>query len=237
MPRIARVAPGGIVYHVLNRGNGRQTIFHKDDDSRAFLDLLAEVKRLVPMRVLGYCLMGNHWHMALWPYEDGDLSRFVGRLTTTHVRRYWLHYHQADGAGGHLYQGRFKNFPVETDAHLLTMLRYVEANPLRARLVARAEDWQWSSLRDWLDGDRRRLLDPWPVERPDDWIERVNAPLEERAVQHLRTSVARGRPFGQENWVEALCAALGLEFTLRNRGRPPKSRGTSTEPGLGGTEE
>src|SRR5829696_6327633 len=67
MQRIARVAPGGIVYHVLNRGNGRQTIFRKDADAAAFLDLLAEVKRRVPMRVLGYCLMGNHWHLALWP--------------------------------------------------------------------------------------------------------------------------------------------------------------------------
>ena len=94
MPRIARIAPGGMIYHVLNRGNNRQTIFHKDADARAFLDLLGEVKRRVPMRVLAYCLMGNHWHLALSPHADGDLSRFMARLTTTHVRRYWLHYHR-----------------------------------------------------------------------------------------------------------------------------------------------
>ena len=106
MARGLRPSAGGIVYHVLNRGNSRRTIFYKDRDAHAFIELLAEVKRFIPMRLLGYCLMGNHWHLVLWPHSEGDLSRFMHRLTVTHVRRYFEHYH--DDAGGHLYQGRFR---------------------------------------------------------------------------------------------------------------------------------
>jgi hypothetical protein len=88
------------------------------------------------MRILAYCLMPNHWHFVLWPYDDGDLAAFMHRLTTTHVRRWHLHRHSV--GAGHLYQGTFKSFPVQSDAHLLTVCRYVERNPVRARLVDRA---------------------------------------------------------------------------------------------------
>ncbi len=144
MPRTGRVAAGGIIYHVLNRGNGRRKLFRKEADYRAFVDLLGEAVARVPMRVLGFCLMPNHWHLILWPHDDGDLSRFMRWLSNTHVRRYHQHYHSY--GQGHIYQGRFKSFPVKDDGHLLTVLRYVEANPLRAKMVKRAEDWWWSSL-------------------------------------------------------------------------------------------
>ena len=144
MPRIGRIALGGVIYHVLNRGNGRKTLFHKDGDYAAFVKLLAEVKEAVPVRVLAYCLMPNHWHLVLWPRQDGELSKFMLRLTTAHVRRCYAHYRRTEG--GHLYQGRFKNFPIEEDGHLLTVIRYVEANALRAKLVKRGELWPWSSL-------------------------------------------------------------------------------------------
>jgi putative transposase len=141
MPRSARASVGGYCYHVLNRGNGRATVFHKDGDYHAFLKALREVAQDIPIRVLAYCLMPNHFHLALWPTGDDDLSRALHWLTTAHVRRYHQHYHSS----GHVWQGRFKAFPVQDD-HLLTLLRYIERNPLRAGLVRRAEDWAWSSL-------------------------------------------------------------------------------------------
>jgi putative transposase len=222
MPRIARVSAGGMIYHVLNRGNARRTIFHKAGDARSFLSLLGELKAELGMRLLGYCLMGNHWHLVLWPRGDGDLSRFMQRLCTTHVRRYFQHYH--DAAGGHLYQGRFKNFPVQDDAHLLTLLRYVEANPLRAGLVTRADAWRWSSLgqRERSAADARALLDEGPLDRPADWVETVNAPLHETELDRVRQCVARGRPYGREDWTLATCRRLGLTFTLNPRGRPKR---------------
>src|SRR5262249_7156443 len=141
MPRSARSSQGGYCYHVLNRGNARATIFHKDGDYFAFVNLLREAGERVPVRVLAYCLMPNHFHFVLWPREDGDLSNFMGWLMTAHVRRYHKHYHSS----GHIWQGRFRAFPIQEDDHLLTVVRYVERNPVRADLVADAQDWPWSS--------------------------------------------------------------------------------------------
>ena len=221
MPRVGRAARGGVVYHVLNRGNGRTELFHKDGDYAAFVRLLGEVREAVAVRVLAWCLMPNHWHLVLWPRRDGDLSRFMLRLSTAHVRRHHAHYHTT--CGGHLYQGRFKSFPVQTDEHLLTVLRYVESNPLRAKLVRRAEDWRWGSL--WAaerakEGDVRP--DDWPVSRPDDWPQMVNAALPAPELEALRTSVLRGRPFGSQRWVQKTAEKLDLQFTLRPPGRPAK---------------
>ncbi|MDB5174578.1 MAG: rayT [Phycisphaerales bacterium] len=220
MPRVGRIAPGGVIYHVLNRGNGRMQLFYKDGDYAAFLKLLARVKESVPVRVLGYCLMPNHWHLVLWPRMDGDLSSFMLRLTTAHVRRHHAHYRHS--AGGHLYQGRFKNFPVQEDRHLLTLCRYVEANPLRAKLVRRAQAWRWSSLSAGTNGAAEGLLDAWPIERPSDWLEIVNTAAGASELEAIRTSVKRGRPFGSPQWVARTADRLGLGFTLRDRGRPKK---------------
>src|SRR6266496_2966934 len=141
MPRVGRYCPGGMIYHVLNRGNDRKQIFHKQGDARSFCQLIAQAKIEVPMRLLAWCLMNNHWHMALWPFKDGDLSAFMAWLSNAHVRRYRQHYHTI--GQGHLYQGRFKSFVVEPEElNVLMMLRYIEANALRAGLVERAEDWR-----------------------------------------------------------------------------------------------
>lgn len=128
-----------MVYHVLNRANARLKIFSSDDDYAAWERILAEAIERFDMRVLAYCLMPNHWHLLAWPRHDGDLSRFVGWLTLTHTQRW--HAQRGSGGSGHLYQGRFKSFPVEGDDHYLNVARYVERNALRAVLVRRAEQW------------------------------------------------------------------------------------------------
>ena len=221
MPRVGRAARGGGVYHVLNCGNGRMRLFHKEADYEAFLRLLVQVRQAVPVRLLAWCLMPNHWHLVLWPREDGELSKFMLRLGTAHVRRHHAHYHTS--SGGHLYQGRFKSFPVQEDEHLLTVCRYVEANALRAKLVERAEQWRWGSLWAARSGGKADLRpDDWPVARPSDWRRRVNAALPAAELEAVRTSVIRGRPFGSDPWVKRAARRLGLGFTLRPRGRPRK---------------
>ena len=227
MPRTARRSLGGVVYHALNRGNGRQRLFHKPADYDAFVALLAEVKKAVPgVLLLAYCLMPNHWHLVLLPRRDGELSRFMQRLLTAHVRRHHAHRRTA-GSGGHLYQGRFKSFPVQDDRHLLAVCRYVESNPLRAGMVGRAQDWPHSSLR-WsaglTDAPPPVPLAPWPVERPADWLARVNEPINEDDLARLRCSARRGRPFGDEAWTRRTANLLGLTHTLRDPGRPKKPR-------------
>jgi putative transposase len=123
MPRTARACQGGYTYHVLNRRNARAEVFHKEDDYQAFLEVMAEASLRVPMRVLAYCLMPNHFHVALWPAHDGDLSRWMHWLLTTHTRRYQRHC----GSSGHIWHGRFKAFPIQDDDHLLVVLRYIRA--------------------------------------------------------------------------------------------------------------
>ncbi len=146
MPRQPRNAPGGYVYHALNRATARLTLFRKPPDYDAFLRVLAQALDRHPTRLLAYCLMPTHWHLVLWPEHDGQLSALVRWLTLTHSVRGHTHYHST--GSGHVYQNRFKAFPIQEDEHLLTVLRYVERNPLRAGLVARAQDWKWSSLAD-----------------------------------------------------------------------------------------
>jgi putative transposase len=216
MPRTARASAGGICYHVLNRGNGRATVFHKESDYAAFLDLLAAANERLPMRILGYVLMPNHFHLVLWPHAAGDLSRWMQWLMTSHVRRYHRHYHSS----GHVWQGRFKAFPIEQDEHLTSVLRYVERNPLRANLVERAEDWLWSSLNWRTKGKRPAMLAKWPVACPRNWIEYVNTPQTEAELTALTHSIDRGTPFGDDRWKERVAKRLGLESSLRPRGRP-----------------
>lgn len=211
---------GGVVYHVLNRGNGKAQIFDADGDYFAFEKVLGEAQLQVPMRVLSYCIMPNHWHLVLWPHEDGDLSEFMRWLTVTHSKR-WQAYRGLAGSG-HLYQGRFRSFPVEEDGHFLAVCRYVERNPLRAELVEEAQQWRWCSLwRRQKPRERKAgLLTDWPVPRPPDWLELVNQPQTQQELAALRTSIKRGRPFGRAAWVASSAAILGLESTLRPRGRP-----------------
>jgi putative transposase len=222
MPRPLRTAPGGFVYHVLNRANGRHRIFEHDRDYLAFERVLAEVQERVPMRILAWCVMPNHWHLLLWPRQDGDLSSYMRLVTLTHTQR--RHAHRASAGTGHLYQGRFKSFVVQHDAHFLAVSRYVEANALRGNLVRRAEDWRWGSLwrRRRGKADQPPHMDAWPVGVPGDWLAYVNQPVAAVEVDALRHCARRGRPYGDEAWVACMAQQLGLQSTLRPRGRPAK---------------
>jgi putative transposase len=208
------------VYHVINRGNGRTRLFAKQADYLAFEKVLTEALARTPTRLLGWCLMPNHWHLVIWPKEDGELSGFVRWLTHTHTQRWHAHRHSA--GEGHVYQGRFKSFPIEKDEHLLTVLRYVERNALRADLVERAEKWRWGSLWVRREGPEglRRLLSPWPLEIPGDWVERVNHAQTKEELDALRRSVNRSSPYGSHAWIARTANRLNLQWTLRPRGRP-----------------
>jgi putative transposase len=164
--------------------------------------------------------MPNHWHLVVWPRQDGELSCYLHWVTMTHTQRWHAHRHTT--GTGPLYQGRFRSFPVQEDEHLLTVCRYVERNPLRAGLVKRAEDWRWSSLWYRVQGHLPAWLHAWPVPIPDGWLEHVNAPGSEAELEALRRSVARGSPFGAPAWQRRTAEQLGLESTLRSRGRPRK---------------
>jgi putative transposase len=212
---------------VLNRAVGRARIFRTTRDFEAFEEVLVEAKKRVPMRMLGWCVMSNHWHLVLWPRGDGDLSEFMRWLTVTHTQR-WHAAHRTAGTGP-LYQGRFKSFPIEADDHLLTVLRYVERNALRANLVEQAGEWRWSSLWHRVHRDTELVPDEGPICLPRTWRRMVQSPETEAELKALRRSVVRGIPFGEESWQEQTAKRLGLESTLRPRGRPRKNRSGETD--------
>jgi putative transposase len=215
-----------MIFHVLNRGVGKMELFQSPHDYRAFESLLVECKQFVPMRILAYCLMPNHWHLVLWPEEDGQVTAFMQRLTVTHASR-WNLQRQRSGAG-HVYQGRFKSFPVETDEHYYALVRYVERNAARAGLVSRAEAWPWSSL--WHLTRETEIggeLCPWPLPRPISWLAYVNQVQRESELNALRECVVRGCPFGGRDWSAETVQRLGRNRRFgpwADHGRPERKR-------------
>ena len=168
--------------------------------------------------------MRTHWHFVVWPQAEGEVTAYFRWLSHTHAMR-WHVTHNTVGRG-HLYQGRFKSFPVEEDVHLLTVCRYVERNALTANVVRRAEDWRWGSLWARREGSKelRAILSEWPLERPRDWVRLVNDAMGEKELEKLRACVARNRPYGGEQWQGNVATKLGLAHTLRNEGRPKGTR-------------
>jgi putative transposase len=218
MPRVARIAPGGFIYHVLNRGVAKRTLFRSGGDFEAFQRCLVQTLESTPMRILAYCVMSNHWHLVLWPARDGDLARFMLRLTIAHVRR-WL-IHRDEVGTGHVYQGRYKSFAISDDGHLATVCRYVERNPVRANAVKSCRDWPWSSAGQELLAPKLRIsLTQLPIARRRDWVEwtdQPQTPAEEAAVARC---IKENRPFGNEKWLERCKKELGWREPL-SRGRP-----------------
>ena len=217
MPRTSRSATGGVVYHVLNRGNGRMNIFRKPGDYQSFVQLLLDGKDKADIELFGFCLMTNHWHLVLRPHGDADLAAYLSWVTNTHVKRHRSHY---KSTSGHLYQGRYKSFPVQADSYFLTLLRYVEANP-RCGSVAQAGQWNWSSL----GCDPKlaaKLLDPWPLKRPRNWTALVNETIPAIQRARIESSFQRGRPLGDDAWTIKAAQRLGLQYTINPRGRPPQ---------------
>ena len=222
MPRQARVAVGDVVYHVINRANGRVQIFANEKEYRHFESLLLEAKELTGMRILAYTIMPNHWHLVLYPHTDKDMSEFMRWLTTTHVRQRRVATKSI--GSGHLYQGAYKSFIVEEDKHLVDLIRYVEQNPLRANMVKRSEHWQWGSLYRRTRGTpkEKKLLDPLPTKLPTNYLRTVNEVYNEELLDAIRYSVKKSAPYGSDEWRDKMVKQYKLESTLRGPGRPKR---------------
>ncbi len=230
MGRLPRLIADGLVYHALNRGNNRAGVFFNAADYQQFLHALGQTRERYPFRLYAYCLMGNHFHLVLEPAAGQSVSRILQSLTVAHT---W-HYHKARATSGHVWQGRFKSPVITADGHLLTVMRYVESNPLRAGLVADLADYPWSSYPAHGLGRPSPLVDEAPVwaslgrdeaARRAHWREWLHAPLNDKELAAVRRSVTSGRPYGAPGWAEQTAARLGLDLAPRRRGRPPKQRG------------
>ncbi len=224
MPRTSRVDIGGEYYHVINRANGRFQIFNNKEDYQLFEKLLEEMKELFSVEVLAYVVMPNHWHLLIRTKQDKDLSSFMSRLTNAHTRK--VHALTKTNGSGHLYQGRYKSFLVEGDIYLRTLIKYIERNPVRAKLVKSCENWQWSSAYRSLCGTtkEKKLIDTAPTELPEDYSRWINLPQTEQELESIRNSVNKGKPYGGEGWVEKMVTRHSLQSSLKGSGRPKKIR-------------
>lgn len=186
MPRSQRRIPPNSVLHVINRGNDRRRLFRSGSEYEEFRALMRHTAGLEPLRIVGYVLMPNHWHMVVWPETGAQLSRYMQVLGTNHAMRW----RRRDGqlGEGHVYQGRYHAFVIESDRQFFNVLRYVEANPVRAGLVARAKDWPWSSLAE-RQVEPPVIISPSPLPLPPDWLQTVDqtVPPEVLADLQLRT--------------------------------------------------
>lgn len=196
MPRRLTRGGAGVVFHVMNRATRGELLFRDFGEYLAFLRLLSSALEAVPIRLLAFCLMPNHWHLVVWPRSDEELTAFVYLLSKTHAQR--LHRWRGTERTGAVYQGRFKAVPVQTEVYFYTVVRYVERNPVRAGLVERAEDWLWSSASPTAAIQSITLAD-WPLPKPVDWLSYVNDFEEPVDVDLIRVRTARGQAIRRES--------------------------------------
>jgi putative transposase len=220
MARQPRLDIADQIFHVINRSNARWDIFKTEKDFQGVLKSLVETFELIPIDIFAFCIMSNHWHFIVKPKANGDMAQFFGKFTQKATQR-WHAKHGSVGTG-HLFQGRFKSFLVEKDDYFFQLAKYVEANPLRAAMVKKAEDWPWSSLSLRLKNLElaKKILVPWPVDIPKNYLNLINQPLPKVQLDNIRTSLEKSRPLGSEGWVARQVNKYNLGYTLREPGRP-----------------
>jgi putative transposase len=229
MGRLPRAVDEGLVYHALNRGNNRADVFADESDHLAFFQALGQTQCRYPFKLFGYCLMTNHFHLLLQPGPGQSISRILQSVTVAHTWRY----HKGHRSSGHVWQGRFKSPVIQDDEHLLVVLRYIEANPLRASMVSDPGDYRWSSYQYHGLGRTDALLSSFPewdqlgrteAERRRRWRAKVRATQSEDELRAVRASIRSGRPVGNTSWTEDVAQRLRINLNPRPRGRPSKEK-------------
>jgi len=220
MARLPRLVIPGIPHHVTQRGNRRLPVFFSDNDYRAYKALLGEWCAKAGTKVWAYCLMPNHVHLILVPSHEDGLRAALGE---TH-RRYSQHINAREGWRGHLWQGRFASFPMD-EAYLLACARYIELNPVRAKLVRTPRAWGWSSAKAHLTGKGDGLVTVAPLlDRAGDWKAFLRAGLATEEADAIRGHERTGHPLGGMRFLTRLKRRLGRDVTPRKPGRPAEAK-------------
>jgi putative transposase len=216
MPRIARGLVDNQIYHIINRGNRRESVFHDKFDYERFLKLLLDSKEKYKIKIYAYCLMPNHFHLVIYTKYAESLSKTMHRISSSYVR----YYNKKYKISGHLWQGRYKSFIVEKDSYLLVLLKYVEANPKRANIVECCEDYKYSSANNRINNIFDKLISNIPIDLPNDWSKYINDKEDKTDIDYIRNSIERQSPLGDELWQLNMVKKHGLESTLNPIGRP-----------------
>ena len=220
MARLARVVVPGIPHHITQRGNRRQETFFYEADYEAYMQLLAEWCKRCGVQVWAYCLMPNHVHLIAVPESEDGLRRGIGEAH----RRYSRRINFREGWRGHLWQGRFASYPMD-DKYLMKAVRYIELNPVRAKLCRVPWRWRWSSAAAHVSGRGDELVEvPALLEYVDDWRSFLAGGLDVGDVELLRHHERTGRPLGGPKFLERLEKMLGRVLRRNKPGRKPKKK-------------
>jgi len=214
MARLARVVIPGVPHHIMHRGNRQDPVFFRKDDYVVYRDLVAEWCAACGVKIWAYCLMPTHVHLIAVPAEEDSLRRALGEAH----RRYTVRVNQREDWRGYLWQGRFASFPLD-NAYLRTAVRYVELNPVRARLVKRAEQYLWSSAAAHVAGRDDELVRVRPLlKRFGPWKAFLAEGLTEQDVEIVRAHERTGRPLGSKVFVASMEALTGRVLAPQKRG-------------------
>jgi putative transposase len=191
MGRAPRIDVGGEMYHVLNRGNNRAAIFHSAREYGNFERILFEKLEEVGVVCHAYTIMPNHWHLLVKTYEDGALAQFMQRLTQTHTQT--VRAQTGTVGGGHVYQGRYKSRVVDTDNYFLGALKYIERNPIRAKLCKKVDEWKWGSAYHRLRKSTRCsiLNADLPMDLPKKYEAWIHEPTSASELDDIRKAVGK----------------------------------------------
>jgi putative transposase len=213
------VVAAGVPHHVVQRGNRRQPVFFSSADYKAYLRLMAAWCRQERVEIWAYCLMSNHVHLVAVPDNEPGLARAIGEAH----RRYTVRVNQRDNWRGYLWQGRFSSYPMDEE-YLLSAVRYIELNPVRAGLVEKAWLYPWSSATAHVRGRDDTLVKVKPLlGRVEDWREYLNTEPDSTDIELLRRHARSGRPLGSSEFVETLESATGRELAPHMRGPKPRT--------------
>lgn len=227
MPRTARVVLPAYPHHVVQRGHNRQAVFAASGHYEGYLATLAEFKGVFGVKVYAWCLMTNHVHLLLEPSNGTGLALLMKRLSARQTR----YRNRLERRSGTLWEGRYKSSLVQTDQHLLACCRYIELNPVRARLVAAAQDYPWSSCRARLGYAKSAVLDLDPCYQGLAADESTRRELYTAFLQDavpkgewelIRTAVQRGQLTGNGAFSDRVAAILHRRIENRGRGRPAR---------------
>ena len=219
MPRIARIVTQGFPYHITHRGNNKQDIFFVDDDRKTYLEILKRQSSKYGLTIMGYCLMRNHIHLIAIPQNSDSLANAVGR---THFV-YTQYINSLHNRSGHLWQGRFYSCILD-DQHFLSAMRYIEHNPVRAKLCQIPWDYEWSSAAIHAGtGGRPGLIDvrQWfRIVSASEWKDILANDVDEEELRVFRQGILNGRPLGSDSFLSKLETSLGRRLRPLPVGRP-----------------
>jgi len=217
MPRIARVIAEGYPHHIIQRGNNKQAVFFDDHDRRFYLELLKKYSQECQSKVHAYCLMNNHVHILVTPQRNDSIAKTMQKLSL----RFTQHINKKFKRTGRLWECRFYSSLVDREEYLWSVCKYIERNPVRAKIVNNPTQYAWSSANKIGKNDMFESI--WDESQKMEYSEYLNRPENEEQVCLIRKNTHSGRPIGSAEFIERMSKILNIDLSTRPKGRPKKN--------------